>query len=422
MLDTGTSLASFMRSARRWPAALVWLVALPCAALEPAYLSEFPDPKRVIADFQGTDRLDTLALQMAALNRLNRFVREMAGARYNTAGQYPTADEQRVQNALRAAATPLGAAVDAALGTGPRLPGTPLGEWHAKFDEYQYGDELYQRLMDSYFSPSFRAAHAASTAAVAASQERGREQLERGRRALAGESEPAIKADRTREIQFGLAMLALVVLGGAHLLRRAKISANAPYRFRLGFKRYRIEWISGVLANYSSHVFEQSGVDRIEGERYYVTKKRASTFYTKESFTIDDSAGRSEAIQVYDRHPTLKGQVGQRVTAAWITYQGRRHYLGFWSALWGREVPHGATEESLVPFFRPWRWTVCPAIALGYVVGDLAAPFEFAGLVFAFGAYFVWLAVFMFVTWQRRTAFRRDEVIPLLARLTALPG
>ena len=134
------------------------------------------------------------------------------------------------------------------------------------------------------------------------------------------------------------------------------------------------------------------------------------------------TAGRSEAIQVVELTPTLDKQVGQRVTVLWITRQGARHYLGFWSAKQNREISHRATADSLDPFFKPWRWTVFAAIALGYVIGDLAAPFEFAGLVFAFGAYFVWLAMFIFFCWRRRTVFRRDEVVPLLARIAALPA
>jgi len=61
--------------------ACLCLMALPCAALEPAYLGDMPDPVRVTRDFAGEDRLDTLALQVAALSRLNRILLEMAGQR-----------------------------------------------------------------------------------------------------------------------------------------------------------------------------------------------------------------------------------------------------------------------------------------------------------------------------------------------------
>ncbi len=91
------------------------LVAFRASALEPAYLAEWPDPQRIAQDFKGIDRLDTLALRVAALTRLNRLVNEMAGDRYYSAGKFPTPDEARVIAAIRAAATPLNAEVEAAL-------------------------------------------------------------------------------------------------------------------------------------------------------------------------------------------------------------------------------------------------------------------------------------------------------------------
>jgi hypothetical protein len=419
------SLPSFAYFARRSLAALVGLIALPCSALEPAYLSEFPDPQRVLQDFRGTDRLDTLALQMAALTRLNRFVPEMAGTRYYGAGQYPTRDEQRTLDAITAVATPLEAEVDAAVGVRPRTPGTPRGAWQAKFEAHLYGDDLYQRLMAAYFSPSFRAAHIASTGATDALRERGRAQVERGARTLAGEAEPVNTPSRTREIEFGLAMLALVVLGAAPLWRRARISASAPYAFRLALKRYQVEYVSGVLANYSQRLIKRTISFHGSEDKSAPWQPRAliqrTSHAVEESFTID-GAGRSEAFTIEEVTGRFNTQVGQRVTALWITRQGRRSCLGFWSARENQEISHSVTAESLDPLFKPWRWTVFAAIALGYVIGDLAAPFEFAGLVFAFGAYFVWLGLFMLLSWRRRTVFRRDEIMPLLARVAALPG
>src|SRR6266540_89693 len=75
---------------------LLLLAPLPCRALEPDYLREWPDPQRVIQDIKGKDRMDTLARQSGALIRLRLIVKEMAGARYHTPGQYPTADERRI--------------------------------------------------------------------------------------------------------------------------------------------------------------------------------------------------------------------------------------------------------------------------------------------------------------------------------------
>ena len=45
----------------------------------------------MIQDVKGKDRMDTLARQSGALIRLRLIVKEMAGARYHTPGQYSTA-------------------------------------------------------------------------------------------------------------------------------------------------------------------------------------------------------------------------------------------------------------------------------------------------------------------------------------------
>ena len=63
-------------------AALVVLAMFrPALARDPGYLDEFPDPQRVFRDIQGRDRLDTLARQLGALDRLAGIMVEMAGSR-----------------------------------------------------------------------------------------------------------------------------------------------------------------------------------------------------------------------------------------------------------------------------------------------------------------------------------------------------
>ena len=229
------------------------LLALPSAALEPAYLSEMPDPKRVPQDFVGADRLDTLALQIAALGRLSRIVVEMAGDRYHTPGQYPTPDEQRVLNSIRAVSEPLGAEAEATFD--PKLTGadTPRAEWRRKVSRYQASPELYTQLMERYFSPAFSDAHLASLADKDATLHAVREQEARGRRALAGEPEPVPARDYTLPLAIGAAMSLLVVLGNLHLLRRIRISARDPHVLRVGLKRHRLDWATGVVTSYSWH-------------------------------------------------------------------------------------------------------------------------------------------------------------------------
>jgi hypothetical protein len=121
-----------------------------------------PAPKRITQDFQGSDRLDTLALQVAALTRLNRLVTEMAGDRYYTPGEYPTPDEARVIAAIRAEATTLGAEAEATFDPKARGADSPRAQWRKKVSAYERGDELSARLMQLYFSPAFRDAHAAA--------------------------------------------------------------------------------------------------------------------------------------------------------------------------------------------------------------------------------------------------------------------
>jgi hypothetical protein len=64
-------------------------------ASEPAYLADWPTAERVLADHQGTDRDDTLARQMAALNQLSLAIDELAGPRRWREGLTP--DEQRLR-------------------------------------------------------------------------------------------------------------------------------------------------------------------------------------------------------------------------------------------------------------------------------------------------------------------------------------
>ena len=227
------------------------LLPLPSAALEPAYLSEMPDPKRVPQDFAGSDRLDTLALQLAALGRLSRIVVEMAGDRYNTPGQFPTPDEQRVLDSIRAVSEPLHAEAEATFD--PKLTGadTPRAEWRRKVSRYQASPELYTQLTERYFSQAFRDAHLASLADKDATLRAVRDQEARGRRALAGEPEPVPPRDYTLPLAIGAAMSLLVVFGNLHLLRRVRISAKDPHVLRIGLKRHRLDWATGVITNYS---------------------------------------------------------------------------------------------------------------------------------------------------------------------------
>ena len=70
----------------------VWSAA--CLALDPAYLDSWPTVNRVLAEHQGKDTNDTLAVQMAALHVMRDAVEYAAGSRR---WHGLTADEQRLR-------------------------------------------------------------------------------------------------------------------------------------------------------------------------------------------------------------------------------------------------------------------------------------------------------------------------------------
>ena len=392
-------------------AAILCAFAQSAAALDPAYLSELPDPKRIAQDFQGTDRLDTLALQVAALTRLNRLVTEMAGDRYNTPGKYPTPDETRAIAAIRTVAEPLGAAAEATFDPKARGVSAPRAQWRAKVRGYESSDELYMRLMQLYFTPAFQATHATELAAKQSTQSAGREQIERGRRALKGEKEPVPPPDYAREILFGVAMLALCLVGGLRMLRRTKITATPPHRFRVGFRRYTIEAATGTIANYSHHEVEAF---RTWDGSY--TTPEAGGARAEEAFTLDSPRG-SEPIHLesYTPHRTphvLQNAVGQTATVLWTSRAGSRLYLAIYVHTRRDAEPHGATTVAFDELFsRPW-WTLVPAVLLAYVIGDLAVGSEFSGAIGGLIAMVVWEMLYR-VLLSRRYACARSQLNPL---------
>ncbi len=387
-------------------AGLLCLVVSPAGALDPAYLGELPDPLRITRDFQGTDRLDTLALQVAALTRLNRLVTEMAGDRYYTPRKFPTPDETRVIAAIRAAATPLGAEAEATFDPKARGADTPRAQWRRKVAAYERSDELYARLMQLYFSPAFRDAHAVKLVAKSDAQSAARADLERGRRELAGEREPALVASHALELWIGVAALALLVLGSLKLLRVPTISVRAPYRFRVGLARHTIEATTGMIANYTHR--EVIGKQPVQiYDPGYVRQSRDVTMEAYEDFTLDE-AGRSEPIHLaafypYAGLPVFVQNVGQRTTALWATIGRERRYLLFH----GQRGPerHGAGKATLAQLFPRPTWTVVPALVLGFVVGDLVVATEFSGALAVFVALAVWGGLMKFLTWHRSGAF-----------------
>jgi len=306
----------------------------------------------------------------------------------------------------------------------PKLTGidTPRAQWRLKVNDYEYSPQLYARIMALYFSPEFRAAHLATMADKEELERAVSEQMERGQRALEGMPEPVAAADHTRALQLGAAMALLIVLGGAYLIPRTRISTSEPYTFRIGLRRYTLAWASGTVANYRER--ETRGIAYIRDANTPIGHEGKRTSFIDnvyEDFTLEGPTG-SQPIQVTGKGAQasrlFQAQVGHPLTAIWVTRNGVQRYLRF-QLNEGYSVENEHIKTSLAQLFPIPGWTALPALALGYIVGDAMAPFEFSGLVFAMVAFPLWGATFSLLTWQRRRAFERDELEALGKRLAA---
>jgi hypothetical protein len=136
---------------RRFLAVLAFMaVAWPAWALDPPYLSEWPDVDRVLADVHGDNSQDTMARQMAALHILQTSIEEMAGPR-RWHGLTP--DEESLRGQYNRGAESIREAVNSTLSNelGPGVHGPfakpPLREWYASDPAFRAA------VLQRYLSP-----------------------------------------------------------------------------------------------------------------------------------------------------------------------------------------------------------------------------------------------------------------------------
>ena len=184
--------------------------------------------------------------------------------------------------------------------------------------------------MDRYFSPAFRDAHRASMASKDAAVSAVRNQEARGRRALAGEPEPLPEKDRTKALAFGAAMILLLALGNLHLLRRIRVGAKDPHVLRVGLKRYRLDWATGVVADYRQREEVKETVYVRKDARGNEVRNSGFTTHRYEDFVLDGSAGPEEihVLRVFDGMAGLHSGPGDRAR------------LGRQRADWSLSIPH----------------------------------------------------------------------------------
>ena len=361
--------------------------AAPGQALEPSYLAEMPEPRRVLANIQGRDRLDTLARQMAAMSILRKLVDEMAGTRYYAGGTFPMPDEKRIADRYAAESVRLQNEAFASFDPAAKGPDTPRRKWEAQRYAYARDPQFRAALLEQYFSPQFRARLEATVADLKQRVQRHQAQQRRAGERLAGrrESNWDRMGPSEREGAITAAVLTLLLLGlsAVRELRRSGFVGADFSRYRVGFRRYRIEWITGPIANYEA-VKDIHGTLKEEYNPATHETKRVGTVYAtlQEKFEItgerDSGAHEVRYVDVTKKHPETHGagsfaaHVGHRTTAVWATRRGRKtgYYIAFrdWAA--SRDIDHPATGVALRTILGARWWSLLPALGLGLVIGS----------------------------------------------------
>ncbi len=282
---------------------------------------------------------------------------------------------------------------------------------------YETGDELQARLMQLYFSPAFREAHAAKLLDKRALQAAGREDLERRGKELRGEREVRVESHAI-EIGIGVAALALLVLGSFNFLRAPTVSRTEPYRFRVGLKSFPIEHATGAIANYTRSEVRQRHFKQYSQYAHNADEPTVTevTVQVDEEFTLDE-AGRSEPIHFQTLAPDASVvpatmHAGDRRTVLWTTIAGERAYVCFKGPRLGDG--HPVTRRAFTQLFPRPNWTAVPALVLGFVIGDLVVASQYSGVLAVFVAYPVWAGVMKLLFWLRAGAL--GEQLTALAK------
>jgi hypothetical protein len=368
----------------------------PALARDPAYLDEFPDPQRVFRDIQGRDRLDTLARQLGALDRLAGIMVEMAGPRAARPGGYPNPDEQQIMDGYRAAAAPLFREVDALVGAS-KGPGSPRAIFTARHAAYRVDRVLTHELMSRFFSGRFEAAYGKAIGQTF-DQEKYRSQERRNLRALRGEPETVWSRlsdeDQASALRYGAAMLLLMVLGLVREFGRFGFDRSDPRILKTGFiGRSRVDWATGILGAYRewTHHTERwmqvtSLAKDVDGARGGTSWTRYVTSYRHEVFTLASALGR-QAVHLVN---ASKGRQEQELPTAFHDRSGRRVTAA-------------------------WR-TLLPAFGFGLILGrstdlvNVAATKGLRGFVVGLIAAGLWFAVLLTIGAVRGRRFERNEL------------
>ena len=122
----------------------------------PAYLRQMPEPERVIADMHGSDKLDTAARQVAALNRLIDVNIGLSGHADDPGGPQLTPEERSLNGRYAAAASSIYTGVYRSLDPDNKqqsAENSSRNRWNRLRDRYYNDDAFIGALLQRYLTP-----------------------------------------------------------------------------------------------------------------------------------------------------------------------------------------------------------------------------------------------------------------------------
>jgi hypothetical protein len=410
-------------------ALLTGVFAVRASAQATDYLQEMPSAERVIAPIDGDDVMDRRARQIAALNRLYEFMREMAGNRAST-GPFPNAVEKPIADDYRAVIGKLTAEGIATFG-GVTGMESPRARWMASIQRYQTSRRLYDDLMQRYFSPATRAQHRAALGERAAQSAAGAAMIEQGRRELAGirdsRWERMTTAEQNGAMQFGALMLLLLSVAAAREALPFRVAdGGAAAVLRAGLRRYKLDWFSGVVTAYSARDKRTTTIYERRLASGAITEVMTTTALRTEEFDLVQPDGQHHVTFTYgadaNSNMTHFGEhAGTTITAVWGIRRWRKTgpYLVFY--LPGLEPPIGPRygTGSLQRILSPRVWSILPTMGLGFLLGSSTdflgdlIPIDgslFRGLAVALLALVPWLIAYFAIDVLRQRRFHKNEL------------
>lgn len=337
------------------------LLATAAHATDPPYLEQLPSAARVLADYEGADRGDTLARQEAALNQLSKAVELMQQAREYCCA---TPDETRVRSEYAAAASTVHAEALATYSSANPdnrwnpWAKSPRDRWRAQQGSYERDDAFriatYDRYIPSEVREGLDAAQADWQAAFygetppSAAEPSPYDQLGTGGKIV------------VQVITYGL-LLWLILIPVRELMPFGSRKSN-PLLVGAGFRLYRLHWATGTVMDYASWTETVKTTTTSEDPYGNTRTTYRQRTYFHETFTLASSKGQ-HPVHVTDAH--IGPTIGHVLTAVWAVR--RRQKGGHYVLFFDRTAPKTQAIEITI------RWLLSLRLVMFIWVIGLAA-------------------------------------------------